>query len=216
MSTPNFKHERNILVEQGGVYRHLGKLTQVFGNGKHDFYFETPYPTTDPHQGTIDHLSLHDSGMSHVKFSDQEMGILHSKADALAFKEVGYAAYFYMEFKIENLPTEAAKTETDIVLEWKSDKEFAWVVAHFVDGVFALNNQIGFGALLHDKALVPIFNDSKIDWKAIAVGGTEETSRTVFVVNCGYKDTIDRPDKILFQPIKGQLSKDFLLPTASS
>ena len=214
MSTPTFKHERNIQIEQDGIYRRLGKLTQVFKNGRHDFYFEPPYPTTDPHQGTVDHLSLHDSGMSHIKFLDQGKDILHSKANALAFKEIGYAAFFYMEFKIETLPTEAAKTEAGIVLEWKSDKEFAWVVAHFIDGVFALNNQIGFGALLHDKTLVPVFNASKTDWKAIAVGGTEETSKTVFVINCGYKDTIDHPDKILFQPIKGQLNKNYLLPSA--
>jgi hypothetical protein len=216
MSTLNFKHERNILIGHGDIYRRVGKLTQVFKNGKHDFYFETPYSTTDPHQGKIDHLSLHDSGMSHIKFFDQGMDILHSKANALAFKEIGYASYFYMEFKIEILPIEATKTEADIGLEWKSDKEFSWLIAHFVDGAFAINNKIGFGALLHDQALVPVFNASLVDTKAIAVGGTSETSKTAFVVQCGYKDTVEREDKILFQPIKGQYKKDYLLPTASN
>lgn len=211
MSTPDFKHERNILIEQGGVYRRMGKLTQVFKNGKHDFYFEPPYSTTDPHQGTIDHLSLHDSGMSHIKFFDQGMDILHSKFNAIAFEEVGYASYFYMEFKIDILPIEAAKTEADIVLEWKSDKEFAWVVAHFVDGLFALNNKIGFGALLHDHTLVSVFKASLVNTHAIAVGGTEKTGKTTFVVSCGYKDRIDREDKVLFQPIKGQYKKEDLL-----
>ena len=215
MTNPNFKHERNILIDQDGVYRRVGKLTQVFNNSKHDFYFETPYSTTDPHQGTIDHLSLHDSGMSHVKFFDQGMDILHSKNNAIAFEEIGYASYFYMEFKIEILPIEATTSDADIVLEWKSDKEFAWVVAHFVDGLFAVNNKIYFGALLNDKAQISTFNESIVSTKAIVVGATGKSERTTFVITCGHQDAIDREDKILFQPIKGQYKKEYLLPANS-
>jgi hypothetical protein len=215
MPTSKFKHKRNILLEDGGVCRRVGKLIQVFKNREHDFYFQTPYSATDPHQGTVEHLSLHETGMSHVKFLEGR-DVLHSKANALAFKEIGYAAYFQMEFKLDILPVELVKTDADIVLEWKSDHTLAWLVAHFVDVEFAINNRIGFGALLHDPGLVPIFNASLVDTKAIAVGGTEETSKKVFVVQCGYKETVAREDKILFQPIKGQYKKDYLLASTPS
>ncbi len=204
MQMQDFKHTRKILTKQDNSLKHIGTLEQIHKSGIHDFYFQPSFRFVDARGKQIEHLSLHNSGQSHLKFSDSSKDIQHSKSNAMAFDDIGCAGFFYMEYEVSQLPMIVSSAPSDLIIDWPEDRVYMWIESNFVSSEFLLGNNLGFGGVVHDGDL----KFSYIGKKVIAIGAIEKTQNTVLMFHYGFKEKLEMPSKIKFMPIKGQFPKN--------